>query len=535
MIFCWVVINNLATACTTSEHPSFSVDEMQHWQAQGYVIDEIIIRIQPVFDESKNNSTLARTANRWHIDTKPQVVRRQLLIEAGTPFDVQKMQESERIVRANSFFYDASIRPIAVCDERVTVLVEARDLWTLLPDVDFKRSGGDNSSRLGFRDSNFLGLGKEVVLVHKSDDQRDGLAITYIDPNLLGSRYRLRLEYEDNDDGDFYAFDLRHPFYSLDTPWSAGINLRKDDREEDLFFRNEEFQTFRHDEQDNTVFFGFSSHNNDLTTRWLIGYREQRSRFFMTDETQPDAVFPNNRHYAYPWISWSLIQNRFITLDNLDQITRTEDLNLGWEAQLTLGYSSDDFGADDEGYLFSSTIGKNLQLKPNQILAFEATISGIDDDGLLNFKSTFETRHYYSYRNNRQLFSRLRLQKNQRQFSDQQLLLGGDTGLRGYPSRYQSGDRSFLFSIEQRYYFNYELWQLFDTGAVLFADIGRAWFKDRDNGSNGGVLKNLGFGFRLSPTRAGKNIVLHLDFAVPLDNDEDLDDIQINFEAKRSF
>jgi len=535
MIFCWVAINGLASACTTQEQSSFSLDEMQTWQTQGHVVDDIVINIQPIFDETLNDSRLARTANRWHIETKPRVVKRQLLMKAGDPFDIKKMQESERIIRTNSFFYDASIRPISVCNDRVTLMVEARDLWTLLPDVDFKRSGGDNSSRLGFRDSNFLGLGKEVVLVRKSDDQRSGLSVTYIDPNLYGSRYRLRLQYEDNDDGDFYAFDLRHPFYALDTPWSAGINFREDDRTEDLFFRNEEFQTFRHDEQDNTIFLGFSNTNTDVTMRWLFGFREQRSRFFVTEETNPNAVFPANRHYAFPWISWSLIQNRFITLENLNQITRTEDLNLGWEVALRLGYSSDALGADDEGYVFSGSLAKNLQIKSHQYLTFDVDFSGIDDDGLLNFKSTFEARYYNSYRHNRQLFSRLRVQKNQRQFTDQQLLLGGDNGLRGYSSRYQAGDRSFLFSVEQRFYFNYELWQLFDTGAVIFADVGRAWFKDRDNGSNGGVLKNLGFGFRLSPTRAGKNIVLHLDFAVPLDSDDDVDDIQINFEAKRSF
>ena len=128
------------------------------------------------------------------------------------------------------------------------------------------------------------------------------------------------------------------------------------------------------------------------------------------------------------------------------------------------------------------------------------------------------------------------MSKTQRLFTDKQLLLGGDSGLRGYPSRYQSGDRSFLINIEQRFYFNYELWQLFDTGAVVFADIGRAWFNDRDNGINGGILKDIGIGLRLSPTRAGKNVVLHLDFAIPLDKDDkDIGDIQINFEAKKSF
>ena len=34
----------------------------------------------------------------------------------------------------------------------------------------------------------------------------------------------------------------------------------------------------------------------------------------------------------------------------------------------------------------------------------------------------------------------------------EQLLLGGDNGLRGYPLRYQSGNKSLLFNVERRAY-----------------------------------------------------------------------------------
>ena len=33
--------------------------------------------------------------------------------------------------------------------------------------------------------------------------------------------------------------------------------------------------------------------------------------------------------------------------------------------------------------------------------------------------------------------------------------LGGDTGLRGYPLRYQSGDSKLLLTVEQRYFWNW--------------------------------------------------------------------------------
>ena len=37
-------------------------------------------------------------------------------------------------------------------------------------------------------------------------------------------------------------------------------------------------------------------------------------------------------------------------------------------------------------------------------------------------------------------------------FSDLPLELGGDSGLRGYPIRYQAGDHLNLITVEQRYF-----------------------------------------------------------------------------------
>ncbi|MFM9598230.1 hypothetical protein ACKI1O_54270, partial [Streptomyces scabiei] len=75
------------------------------------------------------------------------------------------------------------------------------------------------------------------------------------------------------------------------------------------------------------------------------------------------------------------------------------------------------------------------------------------------------------------------------------------------------GDRSFLINLEKRYYWEYDLLQLFKVGGAAFVDIGRAWFDDKHNGANGQVLKNVGMGLRLAPSRATAGTVIHLDIA----------------------
>ena len=72
---------------------------------------------------------------------------------------------------------------------------------------------------------------------------------------------------------------------------------------------------------------------------------------------------------------------------------------------------------------------------------------------------------------------------------DNQLLLGGDNGLRGYPLRFQTGDRRFLLTLEQRFYHPRQFLRLFYAGAAVFFDAGRAW---EDGVPGDGMLYDAG-------------------------------------------
>ena len=113
--------------------------------------------------------------------------------------------------------------------------------------------------------------------------------------------------------------------------------------------------------------------------------------------------------------------------------------------------------------------------------------------------------------------------------------LGGKSGLRGDPLRYQTGDSKLLFTVEQRYFTDWYPWRLFRVGGAVFFDVGRTWGDNPIGEPNLGWLKDVGFGLRFAPTRFSTNKVAHLDFAFPLDGDPSIDSVQILLEAKRSF
>ena len=82
------------------------------------------------------------------------------------------------------------------------------------------------------------------------------------------------------------------------------------------------------------------------------------------------------------------------------------------------------------------------------------------------------------------------------------LLLGGDNGLRGYPLRYQSGERRALFTVEERAFTDRYVWRLFRICGAAFFDAGRAWGGNNINTLNPGWLSNAGFGLRILSARA---------------------------------
>src|SRR4026207_332658 len=108
--------------------------------------------------------------------------------------------------------------------------VRVRDVWSLNPGFSFSRSGGENGTGLEIEDQDFMGRGELVSLGWKSDVDRNSLRLVYDDPQLLGTWRRGRVSYADNSDGSMSELSVGRPFYSLDTRWSAGTDLRFGDR-----------------------------------------------------------------------------------------------------------------------------------------------------------------------------------------------------------------------------------------------------------------------------------------------------------------
>jgi outer membrane protein assembly factor BamA len=524
--------------------PSPTHDELAGNIPPGAVIRSIRIKRFKVFDltDPKEDRWLYRWANDFHSVTRESVVRNHLLVEEGEHYNLPRLKESERILRDLRFIYDASVRPWRWCGEFVDLEVITRDIWTFIPMISFTRSGGANDYGIGFRDTNLLGSGKQVMIRHESDEERSGNTLVYADPMLLGTRWRLRLSLTDNDDGYDRGLRLARPFFSIYESWSAGGALEQQLLEDKVWFRGDEVAEFEHQRDQVKLFGGIASDTTPgrQVGRWRFGYNYETHDFDYSDSDIPPPELPDDRDYSYPYLGYQSIEDEFTTVTNLDYLGRTEDLYVGEHYEWSLGWSDESLGATRDQLVFQGSYGNTLRLSPRDWWVLNSWISGfwaVDDEEFENLWATIESRYHVRQAEKWTLFARLRLDYTDGLTLDNQLTLGGSNGLRGYDRHYQTGDRAFVFNLEQRYYSDWHPFRLVRVGAAAFLDVGRAWFEDRDNGPNGGVLANVGFGLRFNSSRAEKSSVIHIDLAYPLvkEDDVDIDNTQFLITVKDSF
>lgn len=509
--------------------------------AEGATIGAIEVITLDVFDpnEPKENLWPYRLANRLHVETRPSVVRRRLTLETGDVYDPRELLEAARILRGLPSIYEAKIVPVRYHDGVVDLRVVTRDVWTLGVGVGFSREGGENSQSFEINEANLLGFGKELELKYEDEPDRTSYRVRYFDDGFLGSRHQLRLLGSDNSDGHRYTLDFERPFYELADRRSWGFRAVDDERrvrlyaagrEQDRFFRDASFLELRG---------GLSSGLRDGWVRRLsagvvvdeAAYRRERP---VISQSIAKPFF--ERNLAYPWVELGVVQDGWVPAANLDRIVRTEDVNLGLEAHVRVGYSTTALGADRDRWVADLGVSRGFRPSSRFLVLLGATANGwTGEDGWENALASVRLRAYWRNFGRHNFVVAFDGQLGRDLDPERQLFLGGDTGLRGYPRRFQAGDRRWVLTLEQRFYSSIEVFRLFHLGAAVFADVGRAWYEDgnpyRDAPDE--VLRDVGMGLRFASSRSSRGVMIHLDVAFPLDGD--LDSVQWIVRSSDSF
>lgn len=502
-------------------------------------VDTIVIERRNIFDldNPDEDKRLYRFANRLHVVTREETIRKQLLFATGDVVDKRLIEETERILRANRYLYDVSVTAKENPAGNIDVHVQTRDVWTLMPEFSFSRSGGENRTQFGFEESNLLGLGQRILLQHVDDVDRTSTSFEFTDRHFGTSWVGIGFKVAENSDGHLRILNVTKPFHALDARRAFGVSAFDNDRREALYVLGDEAAEYRHERRYFSLFGGLSTGlKGGWVQRFTAGFVHDDNRYSVALEPTLPAVIPANRKLVYPYIGVEILEDRFQKTTNTNQIERSEDFFLGTRILATLGWSDTGLGADRDALVYSASASGSVGSLKRRALLWSVEAGGRVERGDSVNATSRVTARYYARRSEKDLFLVLIDALRGHEIDlDAPIEIGGDSGLRGYPLRYQSGDSRMLLTLEQRYYTDWYPWRLFRVGGAIFFDIGRTWGDDPLGGPNLGWLKDVGFGFRLAPTRFGTRKVAHIDIAFPLDGDPSIDDVQILLQAKSSF
>lgn len=541
LLFCYCAIalpHNPAIANELSQENA--IPSFVELEAAGAAFGEIRIDGQDIFDleDPKENALPYRAANALHIRTRPGVIENTLLFKSGEPVSARLIEESERLLRGNRFIYDVYIRPIAYHDGIVDIEVKTRDTWSLHPGFQFSRAGGANTLGLTLEERNLLGTGASLGLRNISDVDRSGTEFEISDKHAFGDWYNAGYRYARLNDGKRQSFSFGQPFYALDTRWAAGVSVMQDDRIDPLYNSGILIGQYSHSQKGVEVFGGWSEGLiENRARRYSVGLTYDTNTYGPAATLLPPVQPPPDQRLTAPFFRYEVIEDSYQKLKNRDQIERAEYFAMGFQSSVQIGRALTGLGSSNNLWVYKGSIGNGYEILPRNALLLSASLSGkywngISEKHLLNGSA----RYYIPQSEHTLLFMSIEGNTVSNPGIDEQLLLGGDNGLRGYPLRYQSGNKSALLTVERRAYTDWYPFRLFRVGGAMFYDAGRAWGGGMNqNTSNPGWLHDVGFGLRILSARSAFGNVMHADFAFPLNRDANTRSFQFLLKTKTSF
>lgn len=489
--------------------------EIERVVPAGTPIASVQIVRYDVFDTS-DPATSAwpyRAANALHVLSRERFIRSLLLFREGDPLDYARLAESARILRATGYLNPVHVTTRAT-PAGAEVLVETHDQWTTEASISYGKLGGRQHSGVSLSEQNLLGLGKNLVVDYNSDSERRSTTFEYHDPLFFGSRWRFEVAHRTSSDGSADSVKLQYPFFSLATPRAGGITWKRESLDEWLWAGGKKAVSGAIDRHQFMLWGGMRlSGDGDTTDRLTLGAFSERATFRRWEWRDGRSYpAPDDRRLAGFGIGWERQRDRWRVVQGFRSWQRQEDVPLGPNWRVFVGFSLPALGADrtrvrlDLHYATATLIGRQYSWITAQAAGRLERGGAADVVTHVDFGTARTGRIGWRARVAADLGHNLDL--------DRQLTLGADTGLRGWDPDFFDGTSRVVANVEWRHQLTGEVLHLGVIGLQLFADTGKTWGA-RVGESTRGWRADAGAGLLIELTRAAILRVVRVEVAYP--------------------
>ncbi len=504
------------------------------WRSEGKKIRHITIVRKDIFDTSipEENRAIYRAVNNLHFSTKEGVIRNELLFKEGDAYDEGLARETERVLRDVLSLREISVTTSDAPDGQVDVTVVTHDTWSTQPTLTLKGVGKKLSGKIGLREDNFLGYGKRASYLYKQEAGVIERAFSYGDPNFLNKRLRLDANYADSADGLGREFSLSRPFYSSITPWSAGVGAKLSDMDTRLYAAGEVIGKVRQFTREYSASGSLSLGSTPtLIQRAGLGYRYLHES---VTQTLPFTGKLSDKQYHIIELPLHYEEVNFLTADHINRYTRTEDFALGPKIKISPGVTAPWLGETRSATFMKLDAEKGHRFGPSNFARMEFTALGRYESRWVDARPRVDL-WYYNYFPLRQTVAlHFQAEMIANPQPNSQLLLGGDTGLRGYQLNQFSGNKLLLANAEHRLFWVEDIGRVLSLGSAVFFDAGGMWEPGKKIDLRN-TRMNVGAGLRFHLPRTSVGHVLRLDVAYALKEVRGKSRTVITFGSEQAF
>lgn len=474
---------------------------------EGRYIRNIYVRVLDVFGSSiqhpdrEAKNWIQKTGNALHTKSLEWTVRNGLLFDIGDSVNALEFEESERLLRSSSSFYDVilTIAPAGTSGDSVDVWVTTQDIWSILPKANYSPSFGTGSGEI--KDINFAGLGSELggkIIYDKNYTSKWDWGAHAIANNIGAAYVTARLFKESYFDDKEYGAEINRDFITPFIELGGGTNFywRRDRM---LISRSDSVTSefFNYNLQD--VWIGYSVKPlfiSNIDERHRLSVAARIAKTDILRNVSVDTLNYNQDNITY-FLSAGFSFKRYYKDNYIFGLGRTEDIPAGNIFTFTYGIERGDYY--NRVYWGGSAAWAQFDTSYGYVYAaasFGAYKSaGTWQNGALQLETLYFTkllkvkkikmRHY--------IWGRF-TETFEPALSPNPLSLSREYGLRGISLDGISGSKRITLSYENNIFYPFEILG-FRFASVLFADASYI-VKNDEHFNKGKLLEGFGLGLR---------------------------------------
>jgi len=495
---------------------------------KGERISRIDIDASPPFRITGNNmwQRAGRFAARQHVTTKDAVIRRYLAMQLGDRCTELRRAESERILRAQPFFADATVLAYDDGQGGVTLSVSTVDEVSLILGLGI--GGGTPVHSLLLGEDNLLGSAIHTEAQWKKGTHRDAYGAKVVDYQFLGRPYQLLVEGGRRELGSDWSTELSHPFltdlqrvswrttagnsnqyYSFRRPGALRVALRLERSYSDI---------------GGVVRIGPPSGRLALVGG-SISFEDESpatTPVLVTDtsllpDTSQALINRYSKHQTARLNAlWGVRNVHFVRVSGFDALEGTQDLRTGVQLATLLGKGARFLRGNERDWFGSTDLYLGMA-SPISFAALDVSGEGRRDedgnwDGIL---AHGRGALYLKPINRHTLVTDLQWSAGWKQRIPFQLTFADrDGGLRGFRNSEVGGARRVVTHIEDRYLIGRRK-QLATFAVAGFAELGKIWAGDSPFGVTTPVSASIGLSvLAASPPQSRRTLRADLAFPV---------------------